>query len=268
MTRVRDPAHDLDPPADVAVERVREVLADVDALGGFFAVSTREVESADPSWRPLAELYRPADGEPDALDRRISEVAAMLGSSRRVAASLLGLSLSARSTAVLLAAVTLHGVLPLLPPHRLHWRPWPGGPVPLWTDTPRGRAVGDPDDPATAAALADELDRAHLRPLVEAVRARESVSPQVLWGNAASSLAGAVRVLATERPAARDAARALATGLLGREPLAGLGRFVAEPAHPTGVAFARTTCCLFHRVPGGGTCGDCVLNGERRIGVG
>ena len=44
-------------------------------------------------------------------------------------------------------------------------------------------------------------------------------------------------------------------------PLAGLGEFVEEPSHPTGVGFARRTCCLFYRVPGGGTCGDCVLNG-------
>jgi hypothetical protein len=250
----------VDVTPDTDPSRVRAALADVDSLGGFFAVSTRDAESADPSWRPVSELYGPPTGG-DALDRRIEEVAGQLGATRRVAASLLGLSLSARGTAVLLAAVVEHGILPLLPADRLRWRPWPGGPIPWWIGEPGGHAVGAPDTAATADAVAVELDRAHLRPLVEAIRARESVSPQVLWGNAASSLAGAVRVLAVERPHARDGARALATALLERAPLAGLGAFTPEPAHPTGFGFVRSTCCLFHRVPGGGTCGDCVIRG-------
>lgn len=250
---------DGSPPSTVDPRRVRDVLAAGDALGGFFAMGTDPAQVADPAWRPLAELLGPP-GADDVLDRRIGEVADQLGATRRVAASLLALSLSARSSAVLLAAVVEHRVLPLLPPERLCWRPWPGGPLPLWIGEPGGVAVGEVDDPGTADALADELDRAHLRPLVAAVSARVSVSSQVLWGNAASSLAGAVRVLALERPHLRARARVLASAVLERAPLAGLGGFVTEPAHPTGFGFARTTCCLFHRVPGGGTCGDCVLN--------
>lgn len=264
-----EPESDPEPASDMAPERVRAVLADADALGGFFAISTRPEESADPSWRPVAELFGPVRSDDDPLARRIDEVAAQLGASRRVAASLLELSLSARATAIVLAAVVEHGVLPLIPPERLCWRPWPGGPIPLWIDEPGGRAVGRPvtdtdtdgaDGPGRLAdAVAAELDRSHLRPLVDAIRARASVSPRVMWGNAASSMAGAVRVLALERPHTRDTARALAAAVLARPPLDGLGGFVPEPAHPTGFGFARRTCCLFHRVPGGGVCGDCVL---------
>jgi ferric iron reductase protein FhuF len=47
--------------------------------------------------------------------------------------------------------------------------------------------------------------------------------------------------------------------VLEHEPFAGFGRFVADPGHPSGIGFARTTCCLYYRVPGGGKCADCVL---------
>lgn len=252
---------------NVAPGHLRTTLGSVDALGGFFALATRPAEAADPSWRPVADLF--GAGPDDALGRRIHEVATGVGASDRVAASLLGLSLASRPTAILLAAAAEHQVLPALPLAVLHWRPWSGGPLPLWVDADRvtASALGAPDDPDTADAVATELAVVHLAPLVDAVRARVSVSARVLWGNTASALAGAVRVLATERPAVRDDAVALARGVLAREPFAGLGAFVPEPSHPTGIGFARRTCCLFYRVPGGGTCGDCVLRtGEQKEG--
>ncbi len=234
------------------------MLASGDALGGFFALATRPAEAVDPSWRPLTALLT---GDDDVLDRRIDEVAAQLGATRRIAASLLEMSLASRFTAILLAAAAEHRVLPHLPPDVLHWRPWSGGPVPLWVDVDRvsGTALGAADDPVTAEAVAAELAEVHLAPLVAAVRARASVSPRVLWGNAASALAGAVRVLAIERPAVRDDALALAHGIVARVPFEGLGNFRPASAHPTGVGFTRRTCCLFYRVPGAGTCEDCVL---------
>ncbi len=173
---------------------------------------------------------------------------------RRIAASLLSLSVSARVTALVLGAGTLHGVVPRLH-DRLQWRPWSGGPMPLWIERPEAD-----EDPDLAPAAARELD-ATLRPLLDALGAQASVSAQVTWGNVASSLGGALRMLLVQRPDSSSGALALAVGILGHPPLAGLGEVVAEPAHPTGIGFARRTCCLFYRVPGGGTCGDCVLNG-------
>jgi len=242
-------------------DRVRAVLAEVDAVGGFFAISTRADEAADPSWRPLAALLAvPADG-PDPLGERLAQVADGLGADRRVAASLLAQSVASRSTSVLLASAAL-GVLPdLAPASVLHARPWAGGALPLWADpvqlTGTDLAATTPDD--AAAALADALAREHVAPLVAGIRARESVSEQVLWGNATSALAGAVRVLGGERPDRHDAALAIVRGVLEHEPFAGFGRFVADPGHPSGIGFARTTCCLYYRVPGGGKCADCVL---------
>jgi ferric iron reductase protein FhuF len=234
-------------------------LASGDALGGFFALGTRAAESVDPSWRPVTDLLGG-----DVLDRRIDEVAEQLGgTTRRIAASLLELSLASRPAGILLAAAAEHRVLPHLPAVVVQWRPWSGGPVPLWVDLERvaGTALGAPDDPDTAAAVADELAEVHIAPLVDAVRACASVSARVLWGNAASAFAGAVRVLAIERPTVRDDALALARGVLACPPFEGLGSFLTAPSHPTGVGFARRTCCLFYRVPDAGTCEDCVLAG-------
>lgn len=245
-------------PADPG--RVRAVLGEADAVGGFFALSLREAEAADPSWRPLADLLAlPARG-PDPISDRLRAVAEGLGAGERVAASLLTQSLASRPVSIILAAACA-GVLPDLSPETvLHARPWAGGPVPLWADPQRltGVALGAADDPATAALLARVLAE-HVTPLVAGIRARASVSPRVLWGNAASALAGAVRVLGDARPDRHAAGLTLARGVLEHEPFAGLGRFVADPVHPSGLGFARTTCCLYYRVPGGGKCGDCVL---------
>jgi hypothetical protein len=244
-----------------APARVREVLAEVDAVGGFFTVSTRDDEAADPSWRPLAVLLAVPDDGPDPLGERLAQVADGLGADRRVAASLLAQSVASRSVSVLLASAAL-GVLPdLAPASVLHARPWAGGPLPLWADpaqlTGTDLAATAPDD--AAAALAGVLAREHVAPLVAGIRARASISARLLWGNAASALAGAVRVLGDARPDLHAAAFTLARGVLAHESFAGLGSFVPDPVHPSGLGFARRTCCLYYRVDGGGKCADCLL---------
>ena len=254
---------------DAGPDTGERVLADVDTLGGFFALRTGPAEAVDPSWQSLTTLTTlttlvdDADdtASPDGpLSRRIDEIAVQLGGApRRVAASLLSLSLTARPIAILLAAAAMHRVLPVLPHSALHWRPWSGGPMPLWIETPHVEALGDPEDPDTAARVAEELATRHLHPLLDAVGAVASVPTRTLWGNAASSLGGAVRVLLTARPSHRAGTEALARRIVELPPLAGLGGFVDEPSHPTGLGFVRRSCCLFYRVPGGGLCGDCVL---------
>lgn len=225
-----------------------DALADVDTLGGFFVLATGPTEGADPSWRPLPEFA----GE--VLDARIDAVAEQLGASRRVAGSLLGLSVSARITGLVLGAAALHGLVPRL--HgRLRWRPWSGGPAPLWLESP---AAADDDDDDLAATATAEIART-LDPVLAAIGAQARVSDQVLWGNVASSVGGALRMILTDRPRTGAATIDLARGVVGNPPLAGLGEFGPEPAHPTGIGFSRRTCCLFYQVPGGGTCADCVL---------
>jgi hypothetical protein len=216
-------------------------LSDVAALGAFFVVETGVVESADPSWRPLRELYT----DPQPLRDRIGHVGRVLGCDRRVAASITFQGLAARVCSAPFATVARHGVLPDLTPDALHWRPSATGPWPLWCPDPAARDPGE-----LATLLFDD----HLGPLVEAVRAQVAVSERVLWGSVASSVASAKRLVGT------SAATEVAEGLLATGPLVGTG----ELGPPTGPdrdwSFRRRSCCLYYRVPGGGLCGDCVLD--------
>ena len=77
-----------------------------------------------------------------------------------------------------------------------------------------------------------------LRPVVEQL----PLAPRLLWGNVASALHAAPRVL--ELPAAQPWVEAM----LSQPPLAG-----------EMTAGRRGTCCLFYEVHGGGLCSDCVL---------
>jgi ferric iron reductase protein FhuF len=89
-----------------------------------------------------------------------------------------------------------------------------------------------------------------LRPLLEVFRPVMKVADGLMWGNAASALAGTLRVV---RPDLREPVTGLVEELLTREPLAGTGGFVRPGA------FLRRSCCLYYRVPPGGFCGDCPL---------
>jgi hypothetical protein len=241
---------------------VREVLRDVARLGPFFAVETDPAASADPAWRPVTRLYT----DPEPLRGRIAHVGRVLGSDARVAASIAFQGLAARVLSAPYAAAVLHGVVPGLTAAELQFRVSAAAPWPLWCGT--SSAVAVPDTAAAAAALAELLVGEHLGPLVAAVRAQVPVSEQVLWGNAASSVASGKRLVVAERPTAATRAAEIAAGLLATGPLADRGELL-EPREPDRVwSFRRHSCCLYYRARDGGLCGDCVLQavgaGRRR----
>lgn len=232
-------------------------LGDVARVGPFFVLDTPGDGERD-AWVPFRHLQ----ADPGPLGDRIAQVRATLGSDDRVAASIAFQGLVARLVAAPLAAVVLHGVLP--DPAGLSRRP--DGEDPWAPGLPDVAGVRSPDparDPEGAAALvADELLDGLVTPLVGAVRSLVGVSAHVLWGNVASALSGAGRVLDPARPRSRPALLGLLGGLLAREPLAGTGRLLRLDDRPdTEWGFRRRSCCLYYRVPGGGTCGDCVLTG-------
>ncbi|MFJ9845793.1 (2Fe-2S)-binding protein [Kitasatospora sp. NPDC101155] len=166
----------------------------------------------------------------------------------RVATSILHLGLAARFWSVGLGSAVLLGTVPTL---EHAWVRIPDqGPIDLWT----------PPEPARSAtgSRADELHRAvllgQLEPLAAAVRATVPLSARLLLGNAASALAGTLRVLDAHAP---GAARELVAELLARPPLAGSGALLTGPR---GTAFRRTSCCLYYRIgPDAGLCGDCCF---------
>jgi hypothetical protein len=238
---------------------VQAVLADVARLGPFFAVGTAAAEAADPTWQPVRTLY--TDAQP--LRERIAHVRRTLAGAGgatgrvddRVAASIAFQGLAAGLVSAPFAAAVLHGVVPGLDADTLHWRPSASGPLRLWCAAPAAL-------PATE--LAPLLLDGHLAPLVAAVRAQVPVAERLLWGNAASALAGAKRVLGTARPAAAARAAVLAGRLLATGPLDRSGELLAPQEPDRGWTLRRRSCCLYYRVPGGGLCGDCVLLNRRR----
>ncbi|MGI5379805.1 (2Fe-2S)-binding protein [Streptomyces sp. CA-251387] len=222
-------------------------LAALRPLGGFFVLRT-----ARAALGPLATLTEAyAETGKDPLTFRVQKVAhALRAPEPRIAASVAQQGLAARLWSVTLGCAALHDRVPDLDPRLLHWDPDAGAPDDLWLTEVRPL----PADPAT---LADAVLHGHLEPLTAALRVRYRVAEGLLWGNAASALAGAARQLdqwarANGRTDAAAKARALTAELLDHPLLAGTGTL-------TGAAFRRRSCCLYYRVPGGGVCGDCCF---------
>ncbi|WP_020500690.1 (2Fe-2S)-binding protein [Sciscionella marina] len=200
-------------------------LADLTDYGPYFTVRT-----GAGSGPRLAELYR----SPGLVRATIEQTGAALGGvPDRVAAGTWHLACCAYLVSPPLGGCA-HGELPLLDPEHTWWNT--SEPVRLSTLEPTWL-------PASADGMRTVLDT-HLVPLLHSVRAAVKLAEPILWGNLASSLVGAARVLGAEAP-----------WPLVRDLLDGLGAGeLDERLH-----FRRRSCCLFYRVPGGGYCGDCPL---------
>lgn len=227
---------------------VRAVLADVAALGPYFAVGVH----VEPGDRPVADLH----ADPGPLRARIVHVRRTLDCDDRVAASLAFQGLAAQLVSPPYAAAVLHGAVPALTPAVLHGRRGDDGGWVLLCDPSGLASVGADELPSLLEAL--------LGPLVAAVRAQVPIAERLLWGNAASTIAAAKRLLTMQRPAAAGRAAEVARELLATGPLAGAGELL-PPRDPDRVwTFRRRSCCLYYRVPGGGLCDDCVLHAPPR----
>ncbi len=228
-------------------------LVESGSVGGFFALRTTPPETGG-AHRPLSQLYAGDDGP---LTARVDRVAARLRApERRVGASVAHLGLAARLWSTALGPAALYGRFPDLAPGELYWDGALTSPDDLWW-------AGSATRPATVEALREAVQEAHLVPLHAALRRDGRISPRLLWGNAGSALAGALRELtrwarAHDRPEAAERAAALVSGLLDDPDLAGTVR---------GPRLRRSSCCLYYRCPGGGLCGDCVFDHAPRTGL-
>src|SRR3954469_25609576 len=167
---------------------VDAALTDVARVGPFFSMDTDPDIADPPLWRPFTELCGPA------LPDQIAAVRVRLGTSEdRVAASLLFQGVAGRLWSPALAAAVVHGRVPDLDPARTYWRAASPGPILLATP-------GAPALPADPFTLRRVVIDDHLAPMVAAVQAVTPVAEGLLWGNAASALAGAVTVLSRARP--------------------------------------------------------------------
>jgi ferric iron reductase protein FhuF len=210
--------------------RVLTTLRQIRGLSPFFAL---DVGRPDDGWHDGDELPT-GPALPDALDR----IAARYRTTeRRVAASLFFLSYTARLLSPVVAARAVDGVAPDVRPANLWWRYGPDGlQVRL-------------KDPVAGVGVAESME-----PVVEALREVTPVARGLLWGNAASSMAGALRTIS--RSGMATDCVALGEELFADPPLKGTGEFIPFPGE---VVFRRRSCCLYYRLDGGGTCGDCPL---------
>jgi len=230
-------------------------LAALEPLGGFFVLRTGGAPQG-----PLPTLARAYGNQsPDAesgaradpITFRVEKVARSLHAPElRIAASVAQQGLAARLWSVTLGCAALYDRIPDLDPALLHWDPDAAAPDDLWLSGVRAL-------PAHASSVADTVLHGHLEPLAAALRARHRIAAGLLWGNAASALAGAARQLeqwAVRHGRTGDAARTrvLTAQLLAHPLLSATGTL-------TGTAFRRRSCCLYYRVPGGGVCGDCCF---------
>ncbi|MFI5489126.1 (2Fe-2S)-binding protein [Micromonospora echinaurantiaca] len=231
-------------------------------LGPFFALeSWRDGDG----WRPLDDLV----SDPQVVAERVAAARTMMAERTglpadrldpRVMASVVSLGLFARLLSPPFGSAVRTGAVPALTVANLWWKPVAGGPWPLAT------SVGEPPRPprapspeTVAAEFAEQIVAGVAAPVLAAFAEQYRLSEKVLWGNVGSALGGAVGMLTTVRPELANRTADLAERVLAVSPLLGAGRLEhPDPRQPRRF-FVRRSCCLFYRIPGGGTCGDCVL---------
>lgn len=251
----------------VDTERLQEVdagdaLAAAAEIGPFFTVEPIE---AGEGWRSFRELV----DTPALLRERVDVARAVLTSRAgddggavpdRVVASIVFLGWATRLISPVIGAAVLGGAVPRLPLDELRWSANDGGPLPLAIRSARARRVTGADE--CVDLLLRWSIREQIEPLLVAFRTRFRLSSKVLWGNVASAIGGSVRMIGQAAPHRAETAARLAGQVLAVPPLAGTAELVQpDPAVPSWF-LVRRSCCLFYRVPGAGTCGDCVLTPE------
>ncbi|WP_433306371.1 (2Fe-2S)-binding protein [Actinoplanes sp. CA-030573] len=213
------------------------------ALGPYFVW---EPWDRDPAWRPLTDLLNP-----EVVAERVGvarqALVRMSGLSpgeigEREVASITFLGYASRLVSPFLGAAALTGERPAARIEDLWWRPVGGGPLPV-----AYAQVGEGEPLAVTEALLLVFAR------------RFGLPEHLLWGNVASALGGAAGMIADARPEHAERAARVVERLLSHPPLAGTAVLERPDAERARWFLVRRNCCLYYRIPGGGTCGDCVL---------
>lgn len=223
-------------------------LGALSALGPFFALE-RLPDPPSP-WSPFGAFVR----DPAAVRDRVEVVRGALAAGvglpadriePKVASSVAHLGLVARIVSPCLALSVLDDLV-VLTPDELWWQPAPHGRFPLAADPSGWTRHHDPQQWAR-----DVVGRL-LAPPAEAFGG----SPEVLRGNAASAVNGAVSALRATRPDLATRLRPLAALVVSA---LGAGTHTGRVGEPS---FRRNSCCLIYRLadgPARAVCGDCVL---------
>jgi len=194
----------------------------------------------------------PADERPVAA--LVDAVAAWLGTDeRRVAASMVVLGYAARLLGPGIAVLLREQILLDLRPRQVWYSYRPEQGFRLAVAQPAGwRAAPQ----VLRERWCHDVIDAHLRPVIANVQRVVPVAAGLLWGNVASGLAGALRALADDGSVPAGECHTTGVALLAHGPLHGTGELVLAAGR---LRFTRRSCCLYYRLDGGGTCGDCPL---------
>ncbi len=226
-------------------------------LGPFFTILLPDdVWPEEVDWQPFTSLSR--SSAVDVLARQIKATADALHTDQeRPVASLLHLGAAAAICAPLLAAAATDALVPDIDPTALQFGYPPTGRLQLaltglLASPPRSALMPDLADQLIAVAI-ERL----LGPFTAALTTAVPLPEPVLTGNVFSSLAAAARLIEPAGVGVR--ARALVDLVARRHPpLHDAGELEWRSPDPA-TYFRRRNCCLFYQIPGGGTCGDCIL---------
>lgn len=214
--------------------RITAELTQIARYGGFFVIAHG---GDDRGWRPIGRCY--AEGYADLIEATADRYRT---TDLRVSASLVQMSHASRLWSPVLACVVAHGTVPdLTGLQRADDSAALRLPVPQGSRLHRDRA------PTLYRIVVEE----NLEPLADGLRVK--VAPGLLYGNIASALVAAARVLYSIHPQLREDATRLVRSLLATGKLAGTGTVKHN------LAFRRRSCCLYYRVGGGSKCSDCAL---------
>jgi ferric iron reductase protein FhuF len=241
------------------VTTIAAALRSAAALGPYFSVELN-ADAAD--WFELGTLADDAA----LLHERVATTRRLLAErcgltpetiDERATASIYFLGLSARLVSPALGAAVVTGTVPLLGVSNVHWHPADAGPIPIAVTGSQTREASTLD--ALADLLYSDVVSTTVTPVAVAVQREFRLSPKVVWGNVTSAIAGAAKMLGVARPDLAARSTQLADRLGQRGLLTGAGRYVRVAPDRPERQFVRNNCCLFYRIPGGGTCADCVL---------
>lgn len=236
---------------------VSAALRRASRLGPFFTVLLPDdCWPADVDWQAFSSLCRPETV--DLLRHQVAVTAAQLDTDLlRPIASLLHLGAAAAICAPLLATAAADALVPDLDPAAVQFGYPPTGRFQLALTglLPAPPRVG------LLPALADRfIEVALMRlmaPFTAALNRAVALPEPVTTGNVYSALAAAGRMIEPEGVGLR--ARTLVDLIARRHvPLLHAGELDWRSKDPAAY-FKRRNCCLFYQVPGGGTCGDCIL---------
>jgi iron complex transport system ATP-binding protein len=208
-------------------------------------------QDAGPAWVPVIALLADAPNAGYLLDEAVSLVARRLQTTESwIAASILFEGWAARLTSLYAGTIILGTIVPDLSATRVEFRVGSSGRVQLTA------ADLVPVDIATGW---HRLYDGHLDLVAQALRRRVRIGRQFLDSAVAAALAGSLTTAARAAPGSLDI---LITQPWAQPPqVRPHGRWMADPS---GLRYLRDTCCGYQRVPDGGPCRSCPLNGRGR----